>query len=739
MAPTVVLERTKCKNLHKSTLAAMGRAQRFTKGPSSGFIPDYRHAVETVDESEGFVNSSHIDSENSSAPKRKCISLNADIVDGFNVPLQTFSVSLLSRSEKKALKNRLREELEHILQLQKKLFSGPVNGVAASSTTDASAKKRPDIKRGNLGQFVSEKPSQKPSISKNKTATLMKQCEQLLNRLLQHPYAWVFKQPVDAIKLNIPDYYTVIKNPMDLGTIKGKLASGAYSAPLGFASDVRLTFANAKTYNPPGNDVHIMAEALNNIFESKWKSLESKLHPLDSNAALESESVKPSQMKKRKIPPTVHVREEVLTRGPEVMQERMTSEDKQKLSSRLESLIPELPDHIIEFLKKNSGSHSQINEDEIEIDIDALGDATLFELQRLLDDFCSRRNLRKEMKPDLGEIEVLNESGVSNSSIQPRKGDEHAIDEEVDIMENDHPVTSYPPVEIEKDAAHGNSKYSSSSRSTSDSGSSSSDSDSASSSGSESLAADNNSKEATGSGPAFEHERASLADGNRHISGGLDRPEQTGDSIADADDRSQDGHAPPERQVSPEKLYRAALLRSRFADTILKAREKTLDKVEKGNPEKLQRERKELERQQQEERARLQAEARAAEDLRQQLEAKAAAEAKRKRELEREAARQALLEMEKTAEIGESGRFLKDLEMLGGVDEHLPTSMCETSPELADSDGGGDGPLGGFKFSGSNPLEKLGLYMKADEEEDETEDAAPPASGGDEVEEGEID
>lgn len=38
-------------------------------------------------------------------------------------------------------------------------------------------------------------------------------------------------------------------------------------------------------------------------------------------------------------------------------------------------------------------------------------------------------------------------------------------------------------------------------------------------------------------------------------------------------------NAPSERQVSPEKLYRAALLRSRFADTILKAREKTLDQV----------------------------------------------------------------------------------------------------------------------------------------------------------------
>lgn len=37
--------------------------------------------------------------------------------------------------------------------------------------------------------------------------------------------------------------------------------------------------------------------------------------------------------------------------------------------------------------------------------------------------------------------------------------------------------------------------------------------------------------------------------------------------------------APPERQVSPEKLYRAAVLRNRFADTIFKAKEKALEKV----------------------------------------------------------------------------------------------------------------------------------------------------------------
>lgn len=38
--------------------------------------------------------------------------------------------------------------------------------------------------------------------------------------------------------------------------------------------------------------------------------------------------------------------------------------------------------------------------------------------------------------------------------------------------------------------------------------------------------------------------------------------------------------APLERQESPVKRQRAALLKSRFADTIMKAREKTVTKVE---------------------------------------------------------------------------------------------------------------------------------------------------------------
>lgn len=44
-----------------------------------------------------------------------------------------------------------------------------------------------------------------------------------------------------------------------------------------FLADVRLTFTNAKTYNPPGSDVHFMADTMSQFFELRWKAMEKNL------------------------------------------------------------------------------------------------------------------------------------------------------------------------------------------------------------------------------------------------------------------------------------------------------------------------------------------------------------------------------------------------------------------------------------------------------------------------------
>lgn len=97
------------------------------------------------------------------------------------------------------------------------------------------------------------------------------QCSSILKALMSHPCGWAFNQPVDPVALKIPDYFSIITDPMDLGTVKSKLERNMYRASEEFAADIRLTFSNAMLYNPPANYVHKMAKELNEVFEKRWK------------------------------------------------------------------------------------------------------------------------------------------------------------------------------------------------------------------------------------------------------------------------------------------------------------------------------------------------------------------------------------------------------------------------------------------------------------------------------------
>lgn len=59
----------------------------------------------------------------------------------------------------------------------------------------------------------------------------------------------LFLKPVDPVELNIPDYFTIIKNPMDFSTIKKKLNSGLYTNFREFDNDMKLVFYNCILYN----------------------------------------------------------------------------------------------------------------------------------------------------------------------------------------------------------------------------------------------------------------------------------------------------------------------------------------------------------------------------------------------------------------------------------------------------------------------------------------------------------
>ncbi|KAK1339800.1 hypothetical protein QTO34_018357 [Cnephaeus nilssonii] len=91
----------------------------------------------------------------------------------------------------------------------------------------------------------------------------------VLKALWKHSFSWPFQQPVDAVKLQLPDYYTIIKNPMDLSTIKKRLENKYYVQASECIEDFRTMFSNCYLYNKPGDDIVLMVQALENLFKQK--------------------------------------------------------------------------------------------------------------------------------------------------------------------------------------------------------------------------------------------------------------------------------------------------------------------------------------------------------------------------------------------------------------------------------------------------------------------------------------
>lgn len=65
------------------------------------------------------------------------------------------------------------------------------------------------------------------------------------------------------------DYHRVIKNPMDLSTIKKRLENRYYWCAKECVADFNTMFSNCYVYNKPGEDVVVMAQTLEKLFLTK--------------------------------------------------------------------------------------------------------------------------------------------------------------------------------------------------------------------------------------------------------------------------------------------------------------------------------------------------------------------------------------------------------------------------------------------------------------------------------------
>ncbi|KAK9004548.1 hypothetical protein V6N11_042013 [Hibiscus sabdariffa] len=488
-----------------------------------------------------------------SAASDDASSINRKINDFSSGSYVSFPISSFTRKELIDLKSRLISELEQIRELKNRIQSNDFQARSSSTKKPLPKKNISGNKRPLPPNFSKELKRLNPQENgKASKAYLMKSCSQILSKLMKHKHGYVFNSPVDVVGLGLHDYYTIIKNPMDLGTVKSRLAKNFYASPLDFAADVRLTFNNAMLYNPKGHEVYALAEQLLARFEELFRPLSLKLEEQEDphemeyyveelqasswdhgeaermkkdweidkddsiNIAARSDNVGgisgyvsnpnslPSQMQlQQQQPPPPRMASPSPVRAPPVKavklpkpkakdpnKREMSMEEKQKLGTGLQSLPQEKMDNVVHIIRKRNG-HLRQDGDEIELDIEAMDTETLWELDRFVTNYKKMVSKMKRQALMANNVasndsnrreENVEKMDVAMEMKKPKKGD--AGDEDVDIGD-EMPMSSFPPVEIEKDN-DGASSSSSGSSSSSSGSSSSSDSESGSSSGSDS-------------------------------------------------------------------------------------------------------------------------------------------------------------------------------------------------------------------------------------------------------------
>jgi len=216
-------------------------------------------------------------------------------------------------------------------------------------------------------------------VSKYKAINLpphLKPCDTILRRLDRLEHIYIFDEPVDVSKY--PDYSMIIKKPMSLEQVRKKLYEVKYSNIHEFAKDVRLIWANARTYNPAINPVHCWAKQYSGIFESLYK---------------------------RASPTSA-----ALPRKPEFKNAKLAPAEVESLQNELSDLPSNSMRAVVDFLRKECPQKYHNNE--ITIDLDSIPPNVILKLKILVskENKLKPKNRRQKRQRLKREIKTLQAS-----------------------------------------------------------------------------------------------------------------------------------------------------------------------------------------------------------------------------------------------------------------------------------------------------------------------------------------
>lgn len=106
-----------------------------------------------------------------------------------------------------------------------------------------------------------------PTLTPAARARFLRRADRAVGALFKIRASGPFREPVDPIAHQCPDYPKVVTRPMDLRTVRARYAAEAYKEVEELVTDVRQVWYNCHTYNAPGTDLPRMADTADIKFE----------------------------------------------------------------------------------------------------------------------------------------------------------------------------------------------------------------------------------------------------------------------------------------------------------------------------------------------------------------------------------------------------------------------------------------------------------------------------------------
>jgi transcription initiation factor TFIID subunit 2 len=128
---------------------------------------------------------------------------------------------------------------------------------------------------------IERPPADRPATTKAQAAGMsandLRASRAALKKIKLNKHSQLFLQPVDPIRDHAPNYFDIIKQPMDISTMGAKLEAGHYKDRFAFEADFRLMILNAQEYNTSGSYAYNEALALKSFFDQTWSRINKTL------------------------------------------------------------------------------------------------------------------------------------------------------------------------------------------------------------------------------------------------------------------------------------------------------------------------------------------------------------------------------------------------------------------------------------------------------------------------------